>query len=27
MADWHREARRLACGHVLEGGTPVPTRK
>jgi ATP phosphoribosyltransferase regulatory subunit len=21
--DWHAEARRLGCGHVLTGGTPV----
>jgi ATP phosphoribosyltransferase regulatory subunit len=24
--DWHREARRLGCGHVLEGGAPVAVR-
>ena len=23
-ADWHSEARRLGCGHVLAGGKPVP---
>jgi ATP phosphoribosyltransferase regulatory subunit len=23
-ADWQTEARRLDCGHVLEGGAPVP---
>jgi ATP phosphoribosyltransferase regulatory subunit len=22
-SDWHREAHRLGCGHVLEGGVPV----
>jgi len=26
-ADWHQEAARLGCGHVLEGGRPVPTRE
>lgn len=25
-ADWHREARRLGCGHVLEDGEPVPAK-
>jgi ATP phosphoribosyltransferase regulatory subunit len=24
--DWHGEARRLDCGHVLEGGEPKPIR-
>ena len=25
-ADWHVEAERLGCGHVLEQGKPVPTQ-
>ena len=25
-ADWHREARRLGCGHVFEDGEPRPVR-
>jgi ATP phosphoribosyltransferase regulatory subunit len=25
-ADWHAEAARLGCGHVLEEGKPVPTQ-
>jgi ATP phosphoribosyltransferase regulatory subunit len=25
--DWHLEAERLGCGHVLEDGKPVPTRE
>jgi len=25
-ADWHAEARRLGCGHVLEGGEPKAIR-
>jgi ATP phosphoribosyltransferase regulatory subunit len=26
-ADWHAEAARLVCGHVLEDGKPVPVRE
>ena len=25
--DWHAEAERLGCGHVLDAGKPVPTRE
>jgi ATP phosphoribosyltransferase regulatory subunit len=25
-SDWHAEAERLGCGHVLEAGKPVPAR-
>jgi ATP phosphoribosyltransferase regulatory subunit len=25
--DWHAEAVRLGCGHVLEDGKPVPARE